>query len=224
MSKYTIELRKICDIMGREVVESWFQDYELSNFLTEKEIQTIIDKGVWTKEKLASQIVDAYYLREIGFETIGMFKHYVKNTMNEIMGTQAQLLYSASLQYNPLINVDYTETYTREIKDNGQINATNNTNSSGLTINSDTPQGQINKEAILEGQFASSTQGGETSSTGNNQTTSNTTSNEGSTKHVSGNQGITASYQKMIEQYRDIIVSINNNIIKELNILFMGLY
>ena len=31
MAKYTIELRKICDIYGREEVEKWFKDYDIKN-------------------------------------------------------------------------------------------------------------------------------------------------------------------------------------------------
>ena len=39
-----------------------------------------------------------------------------------------------------------------------------------------------------------------------------------------GNAGISATAQKMIEQYRDNIRAIDYEIIKELNSLFMGLY
>ena len=32
MSKYTIELRKICEIATRDRVESWFKDYDLYDY------------------------------------------------------------------------------------------------------------------------------------------------------------------------------------------------
>lgn len=69
MASYTIELRKICDIYGREEVENWFKDFELSDFLTTKQIQSIENAGLWNKNKLAKKIIDHYYMREIGFET-----------------------------------------------------------------------------------------------------------------------------------------------------------
>ena len=44
------------------------------------------------------------------------------------------------------------------------------------------------------------------------------------TRNVKGNQGITASYQAMIMQYRDTVANYTKEIIDELNSLFMGLY
>ena len=69
MAKYTIELRRICDLLGRDEVESWFKSYELKDFLTTKQIEQIEKAGVWSKDRLAKKIVDHYYMREIGFET-----------------------------------------------------------------------------------------------------------------------------------------------------------
>ena len=42
MSKYTTELRFIVQNTSREEVESWFMDYELSDYLTEEEIADIV--------------------------------------------------------------------------------------------------------------------------------------------------------------------------------------
>lgn len=69
MAKYTIELRRICDLVGREEVENWFKDYNLSDFLTIKQIEQIEKANVWSKDRLAKKIVNHYYMREIGFET-----------------------------------------------------------------------------------------------------------------------------------------------------------
>lgn len=69
MAKYTIELRKICDIYGRDEVEKWFKDYDINNYLTLSQIETITKLNIWSKERLAQKIVDHYYMREIGFET-----------------------------------------------------------------------------------------------------------------------------------------------------------
>ena len=216
MSKYTFELRRLFDFYTRETVESWFKDYELTDYLTQDEIDVIEARGTWSKDKLAKKIVDHYLMREIGFETPYLFKHYVEMTMNEIMEQKLPLIYSASIKYDPLVNVDYTETFERTI-DNS---VSGSDNSSGLTINSTTPQGQINKASILEGKYASSTVAGESESSSSSQ--GNT--EEGSTKRVKGNSGVSATAQKMIEQYRKNIIAIDKDIINELNDLFMGLY
>ncbi len=216
MSKYTFELRRLFDFYTRETVEGWFKDYELTDYLTEDEIEVITDRGTWSKDKLAKKIVDHYLMREIGFETPYLFQHYVKTTMNEIMEQKLPLIYSASIEYDPLINVDYSETFTRRIDNT----ASGTDSSSGLTINSDTPQSQISKTEILTGKYASSTQAGENSAT----TSTTGATEEGSTKTVKGNSGVSATAQKMIEQYRKNIIAIDKEIIDELNDLFMGLY
>lgn len=216
MSKYTMELRRVCDFYTRATVEGWFKDYELTDFLTQNEIEIIEDRGTWSKDKLATKIVDHYFMREIGFETPALFKHYVKVSMKEIMERKLPLIYSASLEYDPLVNVDYTESLSRRIDNT----ASSSDSASGLTVNSTTPQGEISKAQILAGKYASSTQAGESS----NSTSQTGASEEGSTKHVKGNSGVSATAQKMIQQYRENIIAIDGDIIYELNDLFMGVY
>ena len=235
MAKYTFELRELFTpikfnppIFTRDEVEGFFKDYELSDYLTNEQIETINTFGVWSKDKLARKIVDHYYMRESGFETIGLFKHYAKVTMQEIMEKYLPLIYSASIQYDPLINVDYTETFNRTAsgENSGTSTSESSSNSSSVGINSDTPQGQVNKQTILNGNYATNTAGSENESSIQDETnTSGTSSNEEEyTKRVRGNSGVSATAQKMVEQYRDNIVTIDKDIIKDLSILFMGLY
>ena len=94
MANYTIELRHVCDIYGRNEVEAWFKDYNISNYLTPSQIEQIEKFGVWSKDRLAEKIVDHYYMREIGFETPALFKHYAKVTMQEIMERQFPKIYN----------------------------------------------------------------------------------------------------------------------------------
>ena len=216
MSKYTIELRKVCDLYTRQVVESWFKDYNLSYYLRPEEITSIETAGIWSKDRLAQKIVDHYYMREIGLETPALFKHYAKVYMQEIMERKLPLIYSASIEYDPLVNVDYTESFNRGIETSGS----SSNNASGLSVSSDTPQGQIQKSAILAGAYASATGASETESSSED---SNTTE-ETYTKHVKGNSGVSATAQKMIQQYRENIIAIDSDIIEELDKLFMGLY
>lgn len=232
MATYTVELRKICEIYTRPVVESWFKDYQLSDYLLPDQLEVLNKTNIWNKEKLAKKIVDHYYMREIGFETPELFKHYAKLTMNEIMESKLPLIYTTALEYDPLVNVDFTETFNRttegegENKGNSKSNAKNN--ASGLNINSDTPQGQINKESILNGNYATNTSASETESNITDETnTSSSLTNKNKeefTRHLKGNQGISATYQAMIKQFRENIVSVDREIINELQTLFMGLY
>ena len=85
MAKYSMELRKVCDYYTREEVEKWFKNYELTDFLRPDEIESIQTANIWSKDRLAKKIVDHYFMREIGFETPALFKHYAMVTMQEIM-------------------------------------------------------------------------------------------------------------------------------------------
>ena len=224
MAKYTFQLRTLFELYTRETVEGWFKDYQLSDFLTSDEIAVINARGTWTKDRLATKICDHYLMREIGFETPYLFKHYVKVAMKEIMERKLPLIYSASIEYDPLVNVDYSETFTRAINNTLNASSNNTATSSGLTVNSDTPQGQVNKTSILEGRYASSTSAGESTSSTTNQDATSGNTQEASTKAVKGNSGVSATAQKMIQQYRENIIAIDSDIINELNDLFMGLF
>lgn len=236
MAKYTIELRNICYIYSRDEVVKWFSDYDINNYLLPDQIEVINNSTLWNKKRLANDLIDHFYMREIGFETPYLFKHYLSIKMREIMQEKLPLIYTTALEYDPLINVDYTETFTRSAdengnnKSNGNSNSSSNNSSSSLTINSDTPQGQISKNEILAGNYATSTNGYENQATISDETSNNTSSDfttnhkEEYIRNFKGNQGISATYQAMIKQFRENIVAINKEIINELNSLFMGLY
>ena len=208
MSRYTTELRFIIQNTSREEVESWFTDYELEDYLTSEEIAVIEERGTWTKEKLAKLIVDHYFMHEIGLETVELFKHQVKVAMREIMEEKLPLIYSASLSYDPLVNVDFTETYTSENRQDG--------NADGLNVNSDTPQGQISKTAILAGNYASST--------GASEGTSHSEGTQSYTRKQRGNSGSLTTAQALVRDYRKNIIMINKDIIDDLSSLFMRIY
>lgn len=244
MAKYTIELRRVCEIYGRDEVENWFKSYDLSDFLTKKQIQQIETANVWSKDRLAKKIVDHYFMREIGFETPYLFRHYAILTMNEIMERKLPLIYSNFFEYDPLSNVDFTEEYTREIignqeneintKENGTSNSNSSSNSSGLNINNNTPQQRITKQNLENGIYASNTNQSETDSSIEDETTTSSTGNSSSTgtsntvekftRHEEGDNGVIITNQRLIKEFREIIVAVDEEIINELNSLFMGIY
>lgn len=220
MAKYTMEVRELISTFGEDEVKGWFSNYELSDFLTDEEIRVITERGTWSKEKLCQRIIDHYFTREIGTDAVGQFILFVKDKMNEIMETYAPLIYSASIKYDPLVNVNFTEEYKG--KSGNTSSSSSSTNGSGLTVNSDTPQGQINKNEILQGKYASSTSASESDSKVTGTTTDNGTNDY--VKTTKGNSGVSATSQAMIRQYREIIRAINTEIIYELEPLFMGIY
>ena len=137
-------------------------------------------------------------------------------------------------------NGNDTQKSTNNMNSSGNSNSSSNSNTSGLSVNSDTPQGQINKSDILNGKYASNTGAQEsesqiqdnTSTSQNSDSTSslNITSSQNSntiekfTRHEEGDNGVIITNQRLVKEYREIIVAIDEEIIFELNKLFMGLY
>lgn len=224
MSRYTFTLREVISTFGEDEVKNWFKCYELSDYLTPEQIAVIEEKGVWSKDQLADRIIKHFKMREIGTDSIGSFKLYIEDTMAEVMETYVPLIYTASIKFDPLVNVDFTETFNRTSANSSTSNSTSTNSSSGLTVNSDTPQGQINKSEILQGKYASSTGANETENNIQDNSNSQGNGSEQYTKTTRGNSGVSATAQKMIEQTRDIIRAINTEIVYKLEPLFIGLY
>ena len=214
MSKYTITFQELVEggYYTEDEIKNTFKSYNLEDYLTADEIDVINQRGTWNKEKLANKIYNHYYMEEIGFETYARFDLEAKELMEELMEKYLPMVYSYSIEYDPLVNVDFTESFERQFANQDSATA------DGLVLNSDTPQGRVTKTDILAGNYASSTSGNETSSTGNSE------GSENYTKRTKGNSGISATAQALLKQYRDNIRAIDKDIIKDLNILFMSLF
>lgn len=210
MATFTFTLRELCETFGRDEIKKWFMDYELNDYLSRDEIATIQERGTWNKEKLADKIIDHYYMYESGQETPALFKHYAKVAMQEIMEEKLPLIYSASIKYDPLVNVDFTETYS------GNTVGKAENSGNGTTLSSDTPQGNVSKAKILAGDYVSSASGNESKSQ------TNTDENQNYTKTTRGNSGVSATAQAMVKQYRENIVMIDRDIIDDLARIFHG--
>lgn len=214
MSKYTITFQELVEggYYTEDEIKNTFKSYNLEDYLTADEINVINQRGTWNKEKLANKIYNHYYMEEIGFETYARFDLEAKELMEELMEKYLPMVYSYSIKYDPLVNVDFTESFERQFANQDSATA------DGLVLNSDTPQGRVQKADILAGNYASSTSGNETSSTGNSE------GSENYTKRTKGNSGISATAQALLKQYRDNIRAVDKDIIKDLNILFMSLF
>ena len=231
MADYTMMLKDLFtpnrfghSYFTRAQVESWFMDYELSDYLTQEQIQVITEAGIWSKEKLAKKIVDHYFMREIGYETPALFQHFVKIKMQEIMEYELPVVYSNSMKYDPLESVLFDITETRQVQGQGSSESQSSSNGNGLSISSDTPQGRVNKTDIQAGKYVSETNSSETETDvrGTTDTTSQTT--EEWHHHEQGNKGVLDSYQRMLIDYRKSLVAVDREIIEQLNELFMGIY
>lgn len=110
MSKYTTELRYICETYAR-LTES--EDYRSIDSIIEEARHKIFDFDYPIfdedyREVLETKIIKHYYLREIGAETVGLWKFFLSRRMNEIMPYYNQRYESTLIEFNPLHDTDLT--------------------------------------------------------------------------------------------------------------------
>ena len=163
----------------------------------------------------------------------GMFEHYAKTTMNEIMEKYLLIIYSKFLEYDPLSSVDYVEEYTRTIDSSNKASGTSNSESdssaSGLGISNDTPQTNITRQDLNSGTYASNVTQSDTNSSAKDKTTSES---EGSgntvekyTHTMKGDNGVIVTNQYLVREFRELAINIDEEIIAELNKkLFLCIY
>ena len=119
MSKYTTELRFICE-NAAGLTES--EGYNNINTILDAARPVIFDFDFPIFDEnyrnvLENKILKHFYTREIGVETVGLWKLRLDTKMNEIMPYYNQLYNSALLEFNPLYDVDLTTDHQKV--DNG---------------------------------------------------------------------------------------------------------
>lgn len=145
MSKYTTEIRWIVEQANFPADENLTIDQLIDNALPsifnfEYPIWDVSYKAI-----LEHKIILHYYLREIAFETVGVWKLFLNQTLNEIMPYYNQLYKTTTNNYNYLDYVDYLETYDKtfgEETENEFLNRSNGNSSTEAT-------GQSNNKEII---------------------------------------------------------------------------
>lgn len=147
MSKYTTEVRYICETdaglkesKGYDSVNEIIANSRTKIFNFE---YPIFDSNY--KSILETKILKHYYTREIGFETVGLWKLKLDTKMNEIMPYYNQLYKSTLLEFNPLWTEEYQTLHNKK-NDGTNVNnslATGSTNVSETSVNS-----TVNKEKL----------------------------------------------------------------------------
>lgn len=243
MANYTTEVRTICEN---------YAGYP--HFSGEMSVADIIEKSRTKifdfsfpifdekyRSVLETKIIKHYYTREIGLETVGLWKLKLDTKMNEIMPYYNQLYSSTLLEFNPFYDVDITRKHntrsdgtrneTNENKSNGTNQNTTNSNSTNRNLYSDTPQGAltgVETETYLTNATKDMLESTDNSN-GNFNTSANGKSDsviknvEDYLETVKGKQG-TEDYSSLLLKYRETFLNIDLQIIEELSDLFLNLW
>lgn len=203
MSKYTTELRNICENYAGNIFSAGYTAIdEIVSVATPKIFDfdfPIFDETY--RETLCKKIILHYYTREIGFETVGLWKLKLKTKMNEIMPYYNNLYNLRVQDKNLFNNVDITKVYTKDNTGDG----------TSRNMYSDTPQGSLQNVD------------NETYLTNASKNISNAKSNEQYSETVTGLNG-SYTYIELINQYRKYFEDIDMMIINDLGDLFMRLW
>lgn len=220
-TKLTLELRDLVD----NGVNIW--DFEYPSYYKGEE-----------KAKFEQKVIDHFYFRQIGQETVGRFLHYFRTKVQEIMPYYLQVYKSVEIMNaieDPFGNVDIVETFeqTREGSSSGSATSSSSTNASSensedLTHKfSNTPQGQIDNidNYLTEGSKDKSETHSEVTSSGSGTNTSDSESSETVTHTFTkkGNQGVN-TYAHDIIEFRKSFINVDMMIIEDLNELFLKVY
>mgnify|MGYP003302326703 CR=1 FL=1 len=140
MSKYTTTVRDICNeiMLRKEPVIMPSSGMSVDEIL-QKTWEDIFEPfAFWRPEARGAFCVDIlrhFYTREIGFETVGLWKLKLNTKIREIMPYYDKMFESMTMTYEPFNDVNYTRTL--EGKEHGENNKSENTNKNGEELSSE---------------------------------------------------------------------------------------
>lgn len=134
MSKYTTEVRFICEeAAGLTSSVGYLGVNDVINTALPKVFNfdfPIFDEAY--RPILEKKILKHYYTREIGLETVGLWKLFLDTKLNEIMPYYNQLYKSELIIFNPMYDVDLTRDHQlkrlEDIKETGTQESDTNRN------------------------------------------------------------------------------------------------
>lgn len=231
MSKYTTEVRYVCEQMGGY---SESQGGDKVDDVLEKSWNKIFDTS-WSifdeqyRKVLCKKILKHYYTREIGAEVVGLWILWLNRRMCEIMPYYNQLYESEKLKFDPLTDTDITTTSNRKIDTEnnatGSNDGTTTNNNVSRDLYADTPQGAlqgVESETYLTNARKISDTGSSNDSNNYNSSGSGN-SNDDYFENVKGKRG-GENYSDMLRKYRETFLNIDMMIIEELGDLFLNLW
>lgn len=172
MSKYTTEVRYICETLAGLSESVGYADIEqvIKNCLPKVFDFNfpIFDESY--RSVLETKILRHYYTREIGLETVGLWKLKLSTKLNEIIPYYNKLYKSELIKFNPLYDVDLTR--ERKIDGKGTKDTKNSENRSG---NNNTETTQDNDSSVKETGSDNGTTAGTANGTQNQNTNGNGT-------------------------------------------------
>lgn len=254
MSKYTTEVRFICEVnsgLNESVGYSKIEDVITGAMPKIFDFDfPIFDESY--RSVLERKILKHFYTREICEETVGLWKLRLNTRLNEIMPYYNKLYKSELLNFNPLYTDNLKRERTtklnskRETDNNGEVNTTNNYNSqesrsgtdnnNGSDLYSDTPQGSLS--GVESGTYLTNARKTNETTTSSSNTSNNSSTNGKVVNSENGSDDFNSTEDflesvsgyagvnasDLLKKYRETFLNIDMMIIDNLEDLFFQLW
>lgn len=242
MSKYTTELRwileqalinkvgtpnfpvedvKYLSVMNESLWPHVYGSLGLGNMVVfDGDSKFDVEHFVQTKkEYLCNMIIRRFFYREIGFETVGMWRIYMEEKCREIMPYYNELLKMKSEVSNPLDEIDMR--FTSDSTSDGTSSTTSDTTSDSDSIFNNTPMSQIEGglDTIKTGKYATTVDYGTSSANSQGSSTAHSTFDGDSTE-----KGRRHSLMYLMKSYQEEQMNVYVRIVDEFQDLFMGVW
>ena len=198
------------------------------------------------KKIFETHFIRNFYMREIGFETEGLFKFQLETWLTINMPYFNKLFESELIKFDPLTNSKADATHTKTIKRDSDTTTQSNSDStsngsiiddnfsrqldsnnpdSRLTITTNDGQGVIEYASSIDENTENNKQTSSSSDNSNANVSSELEFNE-TEDYVQSRVGKIGvqTYSKMLTEYRESFIRIENKIFGEMQQLFMLVY
>lgn len=219
-------------ISVRWIVESYSQ--ETPEISTDEKISIALPKifnfdfPIYSESyrtEFEEKLIRHFYFHEINITSIGAWKFQLREKLNLIMPVYNKMYEAVAIKYDPLIDTQMHETYTRnnnltsDSSTNGNVTQKDTSNNS--QVYSDLPQ-----TTLHGGDYATnSTQNeGTANSTQNASQTANATSSNKETYEHDNTGFSSRSQQALLMEYYESLRNVDEMVFNELRELFMLIY
>lgn len=213
MSKHTVQLRWVLEQAlkdkGRDMHEAnWNNAYDKLGLAD----YPIFDETY--RETLNNKIIRHYFMHEIGAETSGLFRMFVRDAMFLIMPYYNQMYLSEIMAkgIQPLID------HARKITEDAAGTASNNANTSATStsnaqdIFSDTPMSALNFDNIKAGNYASTADFADASTTDSGKSDSSGSYDNKLSRTETGHD---KAESELLLIWRDTFVNIDRDVVED---------
>ena len=234
MSSYSMTLQNVIELLTYGLDTTDIDD----RIEQGRQILFNFDYPIWdetARVAFETDFINNFYMREIGFETEGLFKFRLKNWLKLNMPYWNKMYESTLLEYDPLSNnkthTSHTQTNTGNTSNTNNGTNTGNDSTFSRNLQSNNPDSRLSITPNADGsgtiEYASGIiedkQTDTSSSTSSNTGSTTANANETFTQDRSGKIGV-QTYGKMIQEHRQAMIKIEPMIFKDMNELFMLVY